>query len=118
MEIKNHSTNQNYFVVVNATAEALTEVKLLVRGNWAKIQDNGLIIVHKNFRDKFQTMARREARNTTIVPGFDSTDEMETWLFDNLNSAKIADQLSKLHPAVFSRNFAGKTVGQLEESEK
>jgi len=116
-QFKNHSTSPNHFLVFEPSQSLIVRAQDLSRksANNAKIQSNGAILAHKNFRQEFENLARRDARNATIIPEFNDITEMENWLYNNLNSAKLASELAKLIPSVFNRLYTGKTVGEIDK---
>lgn len=115
MEIKNHSTNKNYFVIYDPTDEALAEAKHLSQGNWAKIQANGSIVVHNNFRAKFLAVAEASAEASKVVPVFDSHDQMMEWLDENMNSAYAFRYFDQMRVKEFNARFSGRPLREAEE---
>ncbi|MDD5059311.1 MAG: hypothetical protein PHQ60_15750 [Sideroxydans sp.] len=54
--IKQHSTNLSYYVVREPSEQMTARARELQARNWAKVQDNGIIIIHRNFLDEFNRM--------------------------------------------------------------
>lgn len=114
-EIRNHSKSNKYFIIENPNETSLNRVQTLVKGGWAKIQSNGWLVIHNNFRSEFEVLTAKEAAKTAIVPQFTKIKDIENWVEENINSGVGAAWLIELSPRQWNELCAGMTAAALND---
>lgn len=114
-EIKDHSKSDKYFIVKDPSEALINRVQILVKGGWAKIQSNGWLVIHNNFRNEFEDLVSKEIAKAAIVPTFSKTQDIEDWVDENINSGSGAAWLIELSPRQFNELCAGMTVTELND---
>lgn len=65
--IKRHNANPNYYVVREPSQQMTARARELAARNWAMVQDNGIIIIHRNFLNEFNRMLTSDKPATKRV---------------------------------------------------
>ncbi len=56
MKVTQHPASYKYIVVTEPTAQATARATELQQRNWARVEKNGTLTVHSNFRNEFERM--------------------------------------------------------------
>lgn len=113
-EIKNHSTSPKHFVISNPTTAVVERAKQLTAGNWAKVQSNGAVVAHVNYRREFESLIANENRKNTIINvDLMDDDKVEQFAYEVFNKHAAAEsfiQHAMLYAGLVNSRSRGNVV--------